>query len=177
MIAEINFARANPKTYARRLREYRSGFIGKVVYYAGNRDGLNTSEGVAAVDEAIRFLERQKPLGPVAPSRLLARAAADHVAEQGPRGVTGHESRNGDRAAQRVRKRGGGGFVAENITYGPPSAVEVVRQLIVDDGVKGRGHRRIVYSADFHFAGAGCGTHKVYRRMCVVVFGRTAEGR
>lgn len=177
VIAEINFARANPKTYARRLRDYRKGFEGRIVRYPGNPDGLRTSEGVAAVDEAIRFLERQKPLGPVAASRLLARAAADHVAEQGPRGVTGHASRNGERVADRVRKRGGGSYVAENITYGPPSAVEVVRQLIVDDGVKNRGHRRIVYAAEFQFAGAGCGGHKVYRRMCVIVFGRTAEGR
>jgi uncharacterized protein YkwD len=176
VIAEINFARANPKTYARRLREYRKGFEGRIVRYPGNPDGLRTSEGVAAVDEAIRFLERQKPLGPVEPSRLLARAAADHVAEQGPRGVTGHASRTGERVADRVRKHGGGTYVAENITYGPPSAMEVVRQLIVDDGVKGRGHRRIVYSPEFQFAGAGCGIHKVYRRMCVIVFGRTAEG-
>ncbi|MDF7774027.1 CAP domain-containing protein [Sphingomonas sp. AOB5] len=176
VIAEINYARANPKAYANRLREYRKGFRGNTVYYPGNRDGLYTYEGVAAVDEAIRFLDRQTPLGPLRHAPLLARAARDHIDEQGPRGVTGHESRNGDRAAQRVLKRGGGTYVAENITYGPPSAAEVVRQLIVDDGVPGRGHRRVIYAGEFRFAGAACGGHRVYRHMCVIVSGRTADG-
>lgn len=176
VLAELNFARAQPRTYAGRLRTYRGYFAGKVVVYPGNPRGLRTAEGVAAVDEAIAFLERQRPLGPLAPSALLAAAAGDHVAEQGPRGATGHASADGSRASARVRRRGGGEYVAETITYGPPSAVEVVRQLIVDDGVPGRGHRRIVYSPEFRFAGAGCGAHRVYARMCVVNFGRTADG-
>jgi uncharacterized protein YkwD len=131
---------------------------------------------VAAVDEAIAFLERQAPVGSLAPAPLLARAARDHVADQGPRGATGHHSRNGDNPRDRVQRRGGGNYVAETITYGPPSAVEVVRQLIVDDAVPGRGHRRTVFAAEMRFVGVSCGPHKVYRVMCVAEFARKPDG-
>lgn len=177
VLDEINFARANPQAYAERLRTYRGYFQGKIVRYPGNPNGLITTEGVAAVDEAIAYLRRQQPLPPIAHSDLLALAAADHVREQGPRGATGHESADGSRPGARVTRRGGGIHVAENITYGPPSGTEVVRQLIVDDGVKSRGHRHIVFSAEYRFAGAACGPHKVYRVMCVIDFGRNANGQ
>lgn len=176
VLDEINFARANPQAYAERLTVYRSYFQGKIVHYPGNPTGLITSEGVAAVDEAIAFLRKQQPLPPITHSDLLALAAGDHAAEQGPRGATGHESADGSRSGTRVTRRGGGAYVAETITYGPPTGTEVVRQLIVDDGVKGRGHRRIVFSPEYRFAGVGCGPHAVYRVMCVVDFGRNADG-
>lgn len=177
IVAELNFARTRPALYAERLRAYRRYFRGKIVRYPGRPEGLRTAEGVAAVDEAIGFLERQPPVGTLAPAPLLARAAADHVAEQGPIGATGHHSRNGDDPRDRVQRRGGGSYVAEAITYGPPSAIEVVRQLIVDDDVPGRGHRRTVFAAEMRFVGVRCGPHKSYRTMCVAEFARNPDGR
>ncbi|WP_423603179.1 CAP domain-containing protein [Sphingomonas sp. MS122] len=176
IIAELNRARTDPRAYADRLAAYRRYFNGKIVRYPGNPDGLRTAEGVTAVDEAIRVLRRQPPVRTVSAAALLTRAARDHVEEQGPRGVTGHPSANGDRVRQRLVRRGGGDYVAEVITYGPPSAVEVVRQLIVDDNVPDRGHRRSVYAAQWAYAGAACGPHKRYKVMCVVTFARTATG-
>ena len=114
---------------------------------------------------------------PLTHADLLALAAGDHVREQGPRGATGHESADGMRPGARVVRRGGGQYVAETITYGPPSASEVVRQLIVDDGVKSRGHRRILYTAEYRYAGIGCGPHTRYGTMCVVDFGRKPDGQ
>ncbi|WP_044120956.1 CAP domain-containing protein, partial [Staphylococcus aureus] len=130
---------------------------GRIVRYPGNPGGLRTAEGTRAVDEAIRFLERQPPLAPIEPAPLLARAARDHVREQGPSGRTGHVSADGANPRARVQRRGGGDYVAEVITYGPPSAVEVVRQLIVDDAVPGRGHRRTLFAAEMRHAGIACG--------------------
>ncbi len=176
IVAEINRARTDPRGYAANLAAYRTYFTGKVVRYPGNPNGLRTAEGVAAVDEAIAVLRRQPPLVTVRPAPLLARAARDHVEEQGPRGVTGHESADGARARQRLVRRGGGDYVAEVITYGPPSAAEVVRQLIVDDAVPARGHRRTLYAAEWTHAGAACGPHKRYKVMCVITFARTATG-
>jgi uncharacterized protein YkwD len=177
IVAELNFAREHPRRCAERLREYRRWFRGNIVYYPAKPEGLRTGEGVAAVDEAIAFLERQAPVPPLAGAHLLAEAAGAHVAEQGPRGATGHISKNGDDPRDRVRRLGGGDYVAETITYGPPSAVEVVRQLIVDDDVPGRGHRRTVFAAEMRFVGVRCGPHKVYRTMCVAEFARHPDGR
>lgn len=176
VLAEINFARTRPRDYAEQLRAYRKFFKGRIVWYPGNPDGLRTEEGVRAVDEAIRFLERQAPLEPIAPAILLARAARDHVREQGPSGETGHYSADGANPRDRVQRRGGGSYVAEVITYGPPSAVEVVRQLIVDDAVPGRGHRKTLFAAEMRYAGVACGPHRGYRVMCVADLGRKADG-
>lgn len=177
VLTEINFARTRPRDYAERLREYRKFFKGRIVRYPGNPDGLRTTEGTRAVDEAIRFLERQPPLEPIEPSALLARAARDHVREQGPSGRTGHISADGGNPRVRVQRHGGGDYVAEVITYGPPSAVEVVRLLIVDDAVPGRGHRRTLFAAEMRHAGIACGPHKGYRVMCVADLGRRPDGR
>ncbi|UZK66588.1 CAP domain-containing protein [Sphingomonas sp. M1-B02] len=176
IVAELNFARQQPRAYAERLRAYRGYFRGKIVHYPGRPEGLRTQEGTRAVDEAIAFLEKQVPVGALSPAPLLARAADDHVVEQGPRGATGHIASDGSNPRDRVRRRGGGIYVAETITYGPPSAVEVVRQLIIDDGVPTRGHRRTVYADEMRFVGVKCGPHKVYRTMCVAEFARTATG-
>jgi uncharacterized protein YkwD len=177
IVVELNRAREHPREYAERLRAYRRYFRGKIVHYPAKPEGLRTAEGVKAVDEAIAFLQRQPPLPPLSPSPLLAKAAGAHVAEQGPRGATGHISRNGDNPRDRVRRQGGGDYVAETITYGPPSAVEMVRQLIVDDDVLDRGHRRTVFAAEMRFVGARCGPHKTYRVMCVAEFARKPDGR
>ena len=176
VLVEINFARMQPGRYAEQLRGYRALFRGKVVRYPGNPAGLLTEEGTRAVDEAIAFLERQAPLPPLGAAPLLAQAARDHAVEQGPRGALGHLSKDGANPRDRVRRRGGGSYVAEAITYGPPTAPEVVRQFIVDDAVPGRGHRKTLFAAEMRFAGAGCGRHRTYRMMCVVDFGRTPTG-
>lgn len=173
VLAEINFARTRPQAYAGQLRAYRKYFKGKIVWYPGNPTGLRTEEGTRAVDEAIRFLERQAPLPPIAPADLLARVAR----EQGPSGATGHISADGGNPRTRVQRRGGGDYVAEVITYGPPSAVEVVRQLIVDDAVPGRGHRKTLFAAEMVYAGVACGPHRDYRVMCVADLGRKPDGR
>lgn len=177
ILAELNFARTEPRRYAQTLRQYRRYFRGRVVYTPKRPNGIRTGEGVKAVDEAIAFLERQPVTPPLAEAALLARAAAVHVAEQGPRGETGHNARDGADPRDRVQRLGGGNYVAETITYGPDTAAEVVRQLIVDDKVPSRGHRRTVFAAEMRFAGAKCGPHKVYGTMCVVEYARTPSGR
>ena len=77
----------------------------------------------------------------------------------------------------RVARRGGGPLVAEIITYGPPTAAEVVRQFVVDDAVPGRGHRRIVYARELGYAGVRCGPHARYKIMCVVNLAASPDGR
>lgn len=177
VLAEINYARTRPREYAAKLRTWRTYFSGKVARWPGNPRGLATAEGVVAVDEAIAFLEKQEPLEPFSPSQLLALAAGDHVAEQGPRGGTGHASADGSDAAKRVERRGGGPAVGEVITYGTPTADEVVRNLIIDDNVPDRSHRKILYMGDLRFAGIRCGPHLSFGKMCVVNFGWTPDGQ
>jgi len=176
VLAEINRARENPREYAEMLREYREFFDGRVLFLPGDSNGVITNEGIAAVDEAIDFLERQEPLPPLGRAELLALAAQDHADEQGATGGSGHASRDGRTPGERVRQRGGDIYVGEGIWYGSGDAGAGVRSLIVDDGVRGRGHRALLFQSDFRFAGVGCGAHRRFGSICVVDFSGTADG-
>ena len=176
VLARINAARQHPRDYAEQLRDYRRHFEGRIVYLPGDRNGVITNEGIAAVDEAIDFLEHQAPLPPLDPGALLALAAQDHADAQGDLGATGHVSAAGASPGDRVRARGGDIYVGEGISYGFDDADAVVRQLIVDDGVRGRGHRTLVFDTAFRFAGVGCGGHRRFRHMCVIDFAGTVDG-
>ena len=170
VLQELNLARTNPQTYARILEDYRSQFQGRLVKRPGKID-LMTSEGTAAVDEAIRELKARKPMSPFRISRGMSLAAKDHVKDTGPRGSTGHSGSDGSKPFDRMNRHGKWlRSAGENISYGNDEGRQVVIQLIVDDGVAGRGHRRNIFNAAFEVVGISCGPHKVYGTMCVQTF-------
>jgi uncharacterized protein YkwD len=175
VLAELNAARADPATYANKLAIYRTYFRAKLVRLPGSKVDIQTEEGVDVVDETIAYLKAQTALATLAPADLLRSAAKDHVDEQARSGETGHDGEDGSEPADRVRRRGGGAYVAEVIAYGPVDPVDVVRQLIVDDGVADRGHRMVLFSPELRFAGVSCGTHPEYRTMCVIDMGMTPD--
>lgn len=175
VLEQINFARAHPQEFADRLRNYAASFDGIVAHENGDPVGVMTHEGAPAVEEAISFLERQAPLPPLSEGDLLALAAEDHVAEQGPSGGIGHVTA-GRNPGDRVRARGGDIYVGETISYGEATPESVVRQFIVDDGEPRRGHRTLLFSKSYRFAGVGCGDHATFGAMCVVDYAATANG-
>ena len=177
VLAELNYARSHPAEYAQELQRYREAFDGRLVHLESPTGDLMTREGVAAVDEAVDFLRNQPPLPPLQGSSLLATAAFDFASEQGEAGQTGHISAGGLTPGQRVQRRGGGIYVGETIAYGSLSPSDVVRQLIIDDGVADRGHRKLIFDGRLRTAGAGCSRHRVWRLVCVIDYGQTADGR
>lgn len=62
------------------------------------------------------------------------------------------------------------GYYGENISYGYDDARKIVIQLLEDDNVLNRGHRKNILSRAFTHVGIGCGTHKRYNYMCVQDF-------
>ena len=161
VLAEVNYARTHPAEYARLLRDYRDH----------PDEGVTTIEGPGALDEAIDFMERQAPLAPLKADVKLARSAGGYAQDQGPYGLTGHVSSDGATLSDRIhRQQVWSMFAAEAISYGYENPRDVVRQLIVDDGVADRGHRKILFDRTLRFAGVGCGPHRVYGAMCVIDF-------
>jgi uncharacterized protein YkwD len=171
MLAETNLARTAPQSYAGHLRELRRQYQGKSYWLPGSAALVLTSEGVVALDEAVRFLERQAPLPALSWSEGLALAAADLVKDQGQGSETGHTGRQSGDMGERIERHGTWvKQIAENIGYGPDTARLMVMQLIIDDGVPGRGHRKNIFTPGFKVAGAACGPHASFRTMCVMEF-------
>ncbi len=171
VLQEMNAARTDPKAFALHLQRHRELFEGMRYQPPGANSFIVTQEGTAAVDEAIAFLKRQRPLPPLALEEGLARSAAELARAQAKSGETGHGRGKLAMKARIDRHVPWTGSIAENIAYGPDDGRDVVLQLIVDDGVPGRGHRANIFSPDFRLAGVACGPHPTYDTVCVIDFG------
>lgn len=162
--AEINLARTAPRKYAR------------IVAHETKTHHL--TEGNRAVREAIRFLEKTARLPALKRSTGLRAAARSHVRDQGPVGGVGHLGDDWSTPARRIARFGTWGTrMAENIAYGESDARTIVVRLIVDDGVRDRGHRLNVFGREFRLAGVATGPHARYRTMCVIEFAGTFKDR
>ncbi len=142
IIREMNRAREQPAEYAAYLEKMHTRFRGNLlIRLSGER--LRTHEGVAAVDEAIRFLRRTRPLSPLAISRGMSLGAAEHVTDQRSGGY-GHPGSDGTDPGERMNRYGvwSGGW-GENISYGESNPRDIVIALIVDDGQRARNIARI----------------------------------
>jgi len=168
VVQEMSDARVQPKAYAKHLRELRPYFEGTLWNRPG-RVPLRTDEGVAALDEAIAFLESTRPVGPLRFNEGLARAARLHAQDLGPRGSLEHVGSDGSHLSDRLNRLGRWqGLIAENISTGEEEARQVVLQLLIDDGVAGRGHRKNLFNPGLHQAGVGSAPHRDYRVVAVI---------
>ena len=165
VLAEINFARANPQAYARALLDQP---------VSDWERGLAQPTDRAAYVEAVDFpCCARAPLPPLHADDQLAADALELVGAQGAAGKVGHAGPGGETFDARLRRHGVAARMwGENIAYGPARASDVVRELIIDSGVPDRGHRRNIFYADFAAAGVSCGPHRDYAAMCVMDFRR-----
>jgi uncharacterized protein YkwD len=155
VIRELNLARQNPNLYATFVAESRP---------------FHMIEHGRAVDEAVRFLKKTRPLQPLTLSSGMSRAAADHCAEQVD-GQLGHDGSRRSTPGDRISRYGSWSATwGENISYSRQSAREVVLALIIDDGIRSRGHRKNIFNPKFNYAGAAFGPHARYRTVCTIDF-------
>jgi uncharacterized protein YkwD len=153
IVEELNTLRSNPAKYTAHLESRLKHYRGKVLRLP-KQVPLLTKEGAAAVHEAVRVLRATPPLPELENDKDLARAALRHVRDIGPKGLMRHS----DVAPG----------VGEVISFGPDNARDVIVELLIDDGVTSRGHRKLMLDRRFRSAGAACGPHAIYRTTCVI---------
>lgn len=172
LILEMNKARTNPQKYAElNIKPMLKRFVGNKYYY--NNKTYRTTEGKTAVEECLRYLNNAKPAGLLYPERDLTRAAIDHVQDQGLAGTVGHTGTDQSTPKGRVKRyaRQDYTFIGENISYGLNSPDQIVSFLLINDGMPSRKHREILMNPKINLTGVSCGYHKVYKIMCVMVYG------
>ena len=134
---------------------------GKIIY--------KTEEGKSAFLECIKELEKSTPVPILKPSKGMTKACELLVYDQSSTGKTGHKGSGNSTPFSRAERFGRyQGYFAENIHYGDTEPRFIIISLLIDDGVKSRGHRNTLLSNEYNYTGVAIGKHKVYNSMCVI---------
>jgi len=150
IILEMNMVRSSPKKYAE-------------MYIDPNKG--------AAAKECYNELRKSADRGVLNPKKGLSLAAKDHVLDTGPKGTVSHTGSDGSSMTTRMNRYGSwSGGASENISYGLTTARAITLQLLIDDGVPSRGHRKNIMNKDSKYVGVATGAHKTYGFMCVQDF-------
>ena len=173
VVAEINAARTRPREYIDGLVAYRApirdGYAFKTVQgqYGHYTARVRLKEGVGGVDNAIAFLQRQQPVDRIAGDPRLLDAARRLAEDQARTGVWGHTTAVGRDLDARIAQDGTRQIAnAETIMYGKSTARDIVMHLIIDDGVRDRGHRDVIFDASLTLVGTACRPHPKWM-ICV----------
>jgi uncharacterized protein YkwD len=169
IILEMNMVRSNPKKYAEQNIFWMNVFYnGKMLEIPG-KIALKTEEGKEAFDECMVVLKKAEPASILKPAKGMTRACELLVYDQELTGNTGHKDSGGNQPVDRLLKFGEfSGYFAENIHYGDIEPRFTVISLLIDDGVRSRGHRKNILNPEFHYAGVATGQHKTFGGMCVI---------
>lgn len=170
VLLELNSVRANPAGYVANLSALLPLFNGNLIKKPGMSVSIRTNEGAAAVREAIAALQRQAPVPTLTLSSGMSAAAADLANDQRRTGELGHTGSDGSNPGSRLNAHGTWQqSYSENVDYGPfLSGRDVIVDLLVDDGVPGRGHRHNIFDGSARVVGVSCGPHPKFRSMCVI---------
>lgn len=175
VVAELNRLRADPAAYAERLERRREWYRGLELRQPGSGVVVNTVEGAAALDEVIGVLRRTPALLLLKPASGLARAAQDHARDLIRGRFESHTGSDGSTPDVRISRHGSWtGSCGEALNFARSlTAEDIVIDLLIDDGVRDRGHRNLLLHALMTRAGVAVVPHPRYGLLAVI---EMAEG-
>lgn len=124
----------------------------------------------------VRSLERElkatKNLAPLYPSKALFDAAKTHAVASGKEGVVGHRSSAGSFEKRLKPLSDRFNYILENCDYGSSGAMDILMNLMIDEGIPDVGHRKNILHPEIDAIGLAIAPHKNYRYTCVQVFAK-----
>lgn len=133
-------------------------------------------ENEMAASSYVKSLERDlkevRDLPALKPDEILRRAAQKHAVSSGRAGTLGHDSPAGSFESRLKHVLKTHHFVLENCDYGSGDALDIVMNLLIDEGIPGVGHRKNIFHPDTDAVGVSIAPHKSYDHNCVQVFGQ-----
>ena len=156
---EQNRVRINPESYIEKLERATKFFKDKIFRHPAELP-IETYEGVQGVYDAIEFLKNQNPVEPLQYCPELAQACKDHAKDIGSKGLSSHESSDGNGLCERIEKYvEWDGAIAENLDFCYKFAENIVMNLIIDDGSKEKHQRNNLFNPQFVYGGVACDNH------------------
>lgn len=167
VLSEINLLRADPKAYANCYIAPRLNQFTGSVY----NQTLTTEEGKAVVIECLTELKKTAPLPLLKPDAQLMVIARQFTKQQGRTNEVGHTAPDGkDFFTRYAAAYARGRTVGENLCYGITAVRDMIVELLIDDGVASRGHRKNLLNHHFTRIGIGYGKHLKYQVMLTLGF-------
>ena len=116
-------------------------------------------------------LKKVKGYAVLQPFKNLYLSATFHARDMGKLGTTGHDSSDGTSCDKRIRRfYPNASCWSENCSYGMGSAINIVCQLLIDNGVASLGHRTNILKPVQRLVGVSIAPHKGFRYNCVMDF-------
>lgn len=149
VIEALNWVRQNPKE-----------FVNRVLLNPGYENFVPAPERNWLYASLIADLNKMEPIKTtLIYSEELYGYALCHAKTSGEQGLVSH---------QRVNPACEKGFRAECISYGPNDPLEIIFNLLVDEGNPNLGHRKILTADKFTLIGVSIQPHSTYRYNCVI---------
>lgn len=167
----INEVRTDPTFLIEDLNTMLSYYNNDVYRNPRTHVNVKTSEGRAAVVEAIEFLKAQDSMNRFYSSRGLVNTARCHADDIGRKGLVTRRGSDGSLTIDRIERFGKWtGSCSESLSFGELNAKDTVLQWIIGDGNKRRGDRRNIFKPDYLVCGVGVAWHAKYELVVSMVF-------
>lgn len=119
----------------------------------------------------LRLLQKRTSIKTLKPEKDLYSFAFKHAYSTGKAGKVGHRSTRGKSFKKRSKNLTQKyKSVGENIHYGSDDALEIVIDLLIDDGIRDLGHRQNILDPQFKYASVSIQNHKKFKFNCVIDF-------
>jgi uncharacterized protein YkwD len=165
IIEEHNVIRTNPKYYIPILRTYIKFFQGNILHRPSGLIVI-TNEGYKAFAEAVEFLENINPVGQLVNDVRINLACREYVEKLGiDDSIDDKVSSMADRIENYAEWEG---ILSQCVDFGSNNAVDVIINILVDDGVASRIHRKALFAPEAKIIGCSSGKHYKFGVVSVI---------